>query len=572
MYSLLRKIGLMVVVALITCAGAFARGQGVEQSPKLPEMGVVRDRLTPEAQLTYHILVAELAAKRGNLKVALENYRAATQTSENPRLAEHALGIALFLEDYGAMLEIARRWHGLEPDSREARQALVLALLFNKRGDEVVDHLEAVRLAADDDGQGGFATLGALLGRVKDQDFLFQVARGLLNRHAQSPFANHLFALVAMDVREYEQALEAVNKTISLDSQWPPPYLLKARIKMAQGLSDEAVRELAEAVAWFPDDRVLRTGYARLLVSTERLAEARREFQELAERNPEDVNPIFALGLLAAEEGDYDQAVSRFMEVLQRGQRVMEIYFELGKVEEARGDYEEAKEWYGRVSSGDRFLTAQVRIGAVLAREKDLVGMAAHFDRLRQENPENIVFLYLSQANLLRDDKLYQAAYDLLTKALELKPEDEDLRYARAMAAERLDRLDVLERDLKILIEKDPDNGHALNALGYTLADRTERYQEALGYLKRAIALLPEDAAVLDSMGWIYYRLGDYGKSLEYLRDAYARNQDAEIASHLSEVLWVMGREDEAREIWQRALEQDPESEHLLELKERLDL
>ena len=195
MYSLLRKIGLMVVVALITCAGA--QGQGVEQSPKLPEMGAVRERLTPEAQLTYHILVAELAAKRGNLQVALEHYRVATRTSENPRLAEHALSIALFLEDYGAMLEIARRWHGLEPDSREARQALVLALLFNKRGDEVVEHLEAVRLAADDDGQGGFATLGALLGRVKDQDFLFQVARGLLNRHAQSPFANHLFALVA---------------------------------------------------------------------------------------------------------------------------------------------------------------------------------------------------------------------------------------------------------------------------------------------------------------------------------------------------------------------------------------
>ncbi len=570
MYSFLKKTGFTVALMLMVCAGAVGQEDGGEQSSGI--MGAARDRLSPEAELTYHILAAELASKRGRLDTALENYRAAIQTSENPRLAEHAMSIAMFLEDNDAVLEIARRWYGLEPDKKEARQALALALLFNKRGDEVIEHLEGVRLVAGDDGQEGFATLGALLGRVRDQEFLFQVAEGLRDRHAQSPFANHLYALVAMDINRYEQALEAVNKAISVNAYWPPPYLLQARIKMIRGRSEEAVKGLGEAVARFPDDKMLRTGYARLLVSAERLDEARQEFQALAERNPQDVEPLFALGLLAAEEGHYDQAVTWFMEVLQRGQRVMEIYFELGKVEEARGDYVEAKEWYRRVSSGDRALTAQVRIGAVLAREGDYEGMAAHFERLRQENPENSVFLYLSQGNLLRDDKHYRESFDLLTEALEQQPEDEDLRYARALVAEKLDRLEVLEKDLKDLIVEDPENGHALNALGYTLADRTDRYQEALGYLQRAVAILPEDAAVLDSLGWIHYRLGDYEKSLEYLRRAYERNQDAEIASHLSEVLWVTGREDEAREIWRSALEEDPESEHLLKLKERLEL
>ena len=130
----------------------------------------------------------------------------------------------------------------------------------------------------------------------------------------------------------------------------------------------------------------------------------------------------------------------------------------------------------------------------------------------------------------------------------------------------------MLEQDLRKIIEANPDSGHALNALGYTLADRTDRYQEAYDYLQRAIALLPNDPAVLDSMGWIKYRLGDYEESLDYLRRAYKLNTDPEIASHLSEVLWISDQREEARDIWQRAIEQAPDNEYLLDVKERLGL
>jgi len=260
------------------------------------------------------------------------------------------------------------------------------------------------------------------------------------------------------------------------------------------------------------------------------------------------------------------------MAVLKSSQRVLEVYFELGRVEEARGDYAKARAWYERVHAGDRFLDAQTRVGAMLARQGDLAGMAAHFDRLRQDNPDNAVILFLAQGNVLRQEKRYQEAFELLTEALQQYPSDHELLYARALIAERVDRLDLLEQDLKFLIAADPDHGHALNALGYTLADRTDRYQEAYEYLQRAIVLLPEDAAVLDSMGWIYYRLGRHEQSLDYLRRAYEREPDAEIAAHLSEVLWVTGRRDEALAIWRRALEKDPDSEYLRRFKERFGL
>jgi tetratricopeptide (TPR) repeat protein len=207
----------------------------------------------------------------------------------------------------------------------------------------------------------------------------------------------------------------------------------------------------------------------------------------------------------------------------------------------------------------------------MLAKLGDFPAMSAHFVKLRRENPQSAVPLYISEAEILREEDRGEAAFNLLSRALDQNPNDEDLLYSRSLAAESIDRLEVAERDLLTLIEADPENGQALNALGYTLADRTDRYQEALGYLQRALTLLPDDAAVLDSMGWVLYRLGRYEESLDYLRRAYEASADDEIAAHLSEVLWMMGKRSEAREIWQRAIEKAPESEHLLEVKERLN-
>ena len=527
---------------------------------------------SPAAEVMYHILVAELAGKRDQPGMALEHYRIAALSSQDPAVAERAVAIALFMGDNNALLELAQRWQTLAPDSLPALQTLALALLRNNRLDEAVTRLDAVRAAAGD-GQQGYATVSGLLEQLDNKELALQVMEKLRRLQPQSQFAQFHYALAALNVKHYEQALEALQAALEHNPQWPPAYLLRARVLMDKGDTDAAVKSLAEAVNALPASRELRIGYARLLINAKRTEEARRQFQILAEQNPKDADALFALGVLAVEAKQYDEASSRFMQVLQLGgMRVMDVYYELGRVEELRKDYRKAKEWYARVNSDERYLDAQVRIGIMLAKLDDFSGMSAHFIKLRQDNPQSTVVLYVSEAEVLRGEKRYQAAFDLLNQALEHYPGDKDLLYARALAAERLDRLDILERDLHTLIEADPKNGQALNALGYTLADRTDRQQEAMKYLQQAITLLPDDPAVIDSMGWVLYRLGQNDKSLEYLRRAYQLNDDAEIAAHLSEVLWITGKQQEARELWQHAIEKDPSNEYLLKFKERFNL
>jgi tetratricopeptide (TPR) repeat protein len=527
-------------------------------------------RPSPAAEVMYHILVAELAGKREQLQTALEHYRMAALASQDPAVAGRAVGIALFAGDNKAMLEMAQRWQTLAPDNPQARQTLALALLRNNRLDEAVQQLEVVRAAAVEDEQQGFSAVGALLDQVENKEVALQVMEQLRKLQPRSQFALYYYALAALNVKHYEQALEALQTALNDNPQWVPAYLLRARVLMGKGDTDAALKSLAEAVTALPENRELRMGYARLLVNAKRTEEARRQFQILAEQNPKDADALYALGVLATEAKQFDEAVAHFMRVLQLGgPRVMDTYYELGRVEELRKDYRKAKEWYGRVSSDDRYLNAQVRVGVMLAKLGDFPALSAHFLKLRQDNPQEAVVLYVSEAEVLREEKHYQQAFDLLTQTLVQYPGNKDVLYARALAAEPLNRLDILERDLHTLIEADPKNGQALNALGYTLADRTNRYQEALGYLQQAITLLPDDPAVIDSMGWVFYRLGQNDKSLDYLRRAYQLNDDDEIAAHLSEVLWVSGRQQEARETWQHALEKEPSSEHLLKLKER---
>jgi Tfp pilus assembly protein PilF len=433
-------------------------------------------------------------------------------------------------------------------------------------------HLDALRKTARGDGQEGFGTVNALLGHVDDKKVVLQVMEQLQSLYPQSQFALYYYALAALEADYHEQALKAIKTALDRNPQWGQAYLLRARIMMAMENTDAALESLAEAVTALPQDRRLRNGYARLLVNVEQLEEARKQFQILSEQDPKDGNSFFALGLLAAEAQHFDEAVAFYRKALQFGVQAADVFYELGKVEELRNNYQKAKDWYVRVASDDRYLSAQVRAGMMLAKLGNLPAMSAHFVKLRRDNPQSAVPLYISEAEILREEGRGEAAFNLLSGALDQNPNDEDLLYSRSLAAESIDRLEVAERDLRTLIEADPENGQALNALGYTLADRTDRYQEALDYLQRALALLPDDAAVLDSMGWVLYRLGRYEESLNYLRRAYEASADEEIAAHLSEVLWIMDKQTEAREIWQRAMEKEPKSEYLLEVKERLNL
>ena len=525
---------------------------------------------SPRAELMYHVLLAELAGKRDQLDVALSNYRQAAISSNDPQIVERATMLALIMKDNATALDLARRWRALNPASDQAQQALVLALLRSGQEDEAMAPLEVIRKNAQSkDKQQGFATVASLLNQMDDKQAALRVMQRLSDRYPQDAYAQYYYAMLATMAGQRAQALNGLKQALARDPQLVSAYLLRTRLLLDQGERDVALTELAKAVILVPRDRSLRMEYARLLLDAGQLDKARREFATLLNQNPKDTDSLYALGLLAAETHQYDLAEGYFLDLIKRNTRLADAYFELGRIEEQRGNYAKANEWYQRVTSKERHLIAQMRMGVVLAKIGDTTAVSKHFNNLRRDDPQNSIQIYLAEAEALREAEHYLEAFAILDQALAVHPKDDDLLYARALAAEQLDRLDILERDLHAILANDPKNGQALNALGYTLADRTDRYQEALGYIQQALALLPDDPAVLDSMGWIQYRLGDNAKALQYLRQAYQKNQDAEIAAHLSEVLWASGQQEEARKLWQQALTKNPNSVHLRKLQER---
>lgn len=526
----------------------------------------------PEAEIMYRILVAEIAGKRGDLATALKNYRLAAITSGDPRVAERATDIALFMGEDHIALETSRRWQQLAPESLLARQSLALALLRNQEIAQAVDYLDSLRAEMVEEEDGGFGAINSILSQVPDTAVAAQVMSLLRDRYPASPHALFYYGMAAMGNGNTQAALEALSAALTLKPDWSEAHLTRAELLIQLNSSQQALEGLAEALESQPEDRSLRVGYARLLIASDQLPEAREQFEWLVEDNPDDGDSLFALGILAAEGEQYDLAVEYLQRVLPLDVRTMDTYYELGKVEELRGNFEQARDWYAQVITGERYLNAQVRVATMEAKLGDFQAMTGRFEQLRNNNPESAIALYITESEVLRQEKRYQMAFNLLDNSLQDYPDNHDLLYSRALIAERLDRLDILEQDLRQIIADDPDNGHALNALGYTLADRTDRYEEALGYIQQAIELLPEDAAVLDSMGWVLFRLERPQEALEYLRRAYEGSPDPEIASHLTEVLWVTGEQDAAREVWQRSIETSPEDEHLIEVQERLGL
>jgi tetratricopeptide (TPR) repeat protein len=219
--------------------------------------------------------------------------------------------------------------------------------------------------------------------------------------------------------------------------------------------------------------------------------------------------------------------------------------------------------WYGAVQPGEQYMSAQSRYAGVLAKQGRLTEARKHLQQVDATNPEQRVRLTQAEAQLLRDANAHKEAFELLGGALQKMPENPDLLYDYAMAAEKMDRIDLLEENLRKLIKIRPDHAHAYNALGFTLADRNVRLTEAHELLTRALKLAPDDAFIMDSMGWVLYRMGRNSEALGHLQRAYKLRPDAEIAAHLGEVLWAEGQQDEARKVWSGALKEHGENEAL---------
>ncbi|MGB1221769.1 MAG: tetratricopeptide repeat protein, partial [Alcanivoracaceae bacterium] len=320
----------------------------------------------------------------------------------------------------------------------------------------------------------------------------------------------------------------------------------------------------------YPHARRVRVMRARLLMEADRREEAAEALRELSERYPEDRDLRFSLALYGLERGNTEPARAALSDLLAEGYRPNDVNLFLARAAEDAGDPHAAIDHYLAISGGDKMLQAQVQAGRLMF-DVDQAGRAArHMERLRAEYPEKMPSLYAAEAEMLASHGQAPEALDILNEALVRLPDQADLLYARAMVAEKLDNLAQLEADLRRMLELKPDDPTAMNALGYTLADHGQRLDEARQLVEAAYAQRPEDPAIIDSMGWVHYRLGQLDTALTYLRQAWEAFPDHEVAAHYGEVLWQLGQRDEARRVWRDALVEFPGSEKIRETVERL--
>jgi len=523
--------------------------------------------LTPDT--LYKLLVAETALQRGHYAVGFSQYFGLAERTRDPRLAAKATRIAIFVRDHNSALLAAKLWVDIDPTNLAARQAISAAYIRSGSPEAALAHLEYILAQENSDAGQGFMLIASLLSREQDLQGVLDVMAKLVDAHQESHAAWQAYAHLALRAGVVEKADAAVKRSLHLEPDNISAIMLQMRILQGRENKTEAVEYLARQVRAFPDKTVLRLSYARQLVDARDYDEAFTQYQVVIKQSPGDVDVLFALGLLALQLDRQESAFDYLTQAKETGQRSDDARFYLGQLEELRENPAAALAHYSYVVGGGNLIEARVRQAMIEARLGNVEVARNYLHSLHVNTPTQRQRLFLIEGEILRNAERHQESMTLFNHALDEMPGDVQLLYARAMVAERLNQLDLAEHDLKAIIAADESNADALNALGYTLADRTDRYQEAYGYVKRALELRPNDNAILDSMGWVLYRLGKYNEAIKMLRKSLEIRLDPEVAGHLGEVLWVNGEREDAREIWRQALEIAPDDKRLLGIMQR---
>ena len=521
-------------------------------SPPQPES----EELT--APLLYGVLLGEIAGQRGRLDVSGASYLEAARQSNDPRIAERAMKISVYGKQPQLALDAARRWVVLAPDNLEARQALAVLALRTGNQEEALQQFEFLLQNNTSNNADTYQALLVLLAREPDTQRALDVMAQLVALRPEDPDAHFAYARLAVHAQNWPLAEAEVDRVLVLRPDWTQALILRAQVNLKKGANELARKQLADAVQRHPEDSELRLAYARLLVDLDDFDAARAEYKALLKAQPDNGQVVYSLALLSLEAGKLKDARSLFEKLVTLDYQTTQAYYYLGAIAEEQGNSQRAMQWYRKVTEGDHWIEVQIRMARLEAQSGDVNDARERLRKVRLAHPAEAQRLFLVEGEILSQVDLVEEAYALYSDYLASQPDDTEILYARALVAENLDRLDEAETDFRRILEIDPDNTRSLNALGYTLADRTDRYEEALGYVEKAYAQSPDDPAIIDSMGWVLYRLGRLQESRDYLQKAYDMTQDAEIAAHLGEVMWAMGDRDAARALWQSARKAHP--------------
>ena len=547
---------LLLILALPLPGNAYPNSESGGPAAKLPALELT-------GQVMYQLLLAEIAANRGNMPVAAGVYMDLARSTRDPRIAKRAAEMALYARQADGALEMAQLWATLDPESTQARQTLIGLLLAAQRLDEATAQLGKLLALQGDRLVETLPQLNRLLARYPDKAAVARLVAQLTQPYEALPEAHLARAQAYFTAAADEQALASIDIAQRLRPDSEPAVLLKAQIlqRKSSSQAQEALRTYLEA---YPKSREVRIAYARILVGERQFESARREYQTLLDADNSDRDATYAIALLSLQLNDVvtaERELKRLLDVGFAEVNVVRLY--LGQIAEDKQQLQEALQWYGSVTPGEQFLSAKVRAAALTVKQSGLAEGRALLQKAGAASPKDALAFLIAEAQLLTAAGRVADSYDLLDARLAVQPEEPQLLYESSLLAEKLGRFEVLETRLRLLIRLKPDHAHAYNALGYSLAERGQRLEEAQQLIEKALSLAPDDAFILDSKGWVLYRRGDSAGALDVLQKAYKQRPDPEIAAHLGEVLWVLGRRAEAEQTWNAASKTDPRNEVL---------
>jgi tetratricopeptide (TPR) repeat protein len=526
-------------------------------------------RVSPPSReaAVFEYLMAEIAAQRGEAGPALATLARLARELKDPQVARRAVEIAIRSRAMEPALDLAVLLMELEPESPLGRD--LVASLVASSGDldkaratiaGIVEASEAKPLL--------LAQLAYFFGRFSDKVAVLDATRAITDSYPSLAESHYALGVAAILAGKQEIAKAESATALRMRPDWAQGAILSAQVLRKEAPA-QVIPFYQDFVKRNPEAKEVRMQLARELASERRNAEAREEFRAMERLAPGDPQAPYAIGLIDLQLEDYVDAEGAFRRALGRGHPDSgAVYLGLGQAAESAKRLDEAIDWYRKVEGVD-WMRAQMRIAMLVAKRDGLAKGREFLQGIHPRTQEDQIQMVQVEAQLLRDAKAWQDAYDILAAGVERFPESYELLYDRAMSAERVGKLDVLEADLRRVIELKPDYAHAYNALGYTLADRAERLDEAYALIEKALKLSPEDPFILDSLGWVQYRRGNFDEALKNLKSAYGSRPDPEIAAHLGEVLWKLGQHDEASKVWKTALADHPDHESLLAVMQK---
>ncbi len=522
-----------------------------------------------EPEVLYLLLSGEIAAQRGRYDVTLVNYLNAAKQSRDKAVIERAMRIAQSLNADNAQRQLASLWLDVEPDNLQAHRVAAIQAIKQNDLQTAIGHMERIM---DLGGDADFDSLAAMATNLppEQQQELLTLYEQMAERHPQTPELEYSTALLLKVTNQPKRALARIETLLEREPNFQPAIILKGDLLYQVGDRRDALDHLLVNTRRFPENRQMGTLYGRMLIGEGELQAAQDEFNRLMKRFPNAPGLRLSHALVALENGQTELARNDLTRLIEQGHHANEAHYYLGRIADEDNQPEQAIGYYRSVEEGNYYFPALARASALLAEQGELNSALEDIRTLRQSNPEQAENFWLLEVNLLLDQEQQAAALDSATDALDSYPGNVRIRYARAMLFDSLDSPDKAAEDLRRIIEEEPDNAVALNALGYILSTRTDRLDEARTFIERALTLDPENPAILDSMGWVLFLQGQQQEALAYLSEAWAAYPDPEVSAHYGEVLWTTGAEDQARIIWKESIDVDPDHPVLIETIQRL--